>query len=188
MEITDFKDFYIDLNGDVKASTGDKKAIFLTTSEKFNSQYLITNDINELQSKIHDVNATFDVKDKPVFKQYSIKTDQNDNVVGIKIYADYNDNQDGLKFILIGYDITSLGVEVDYYFLGNVDLVTELIKKHNLIYEIKTFDTHAPFLFSIKKDENGNVINFKTYYGLKTEMHFYSEEFIPTLKNTLRFI
>ena len=188
MEITDFKDFYIDLNGDVKASTGDNNfAKFLTTTEKLNSQYYLIDNIDDLQSRVQDINAMFNILDKPVFKQYAIKTDEHENIVGIKIYADYLNNDDNLNFVIIGYDITSLGFDVDYYFTGSVTAVNDLIKKYNLTYEIKEFETHAPFLFSIKKDNEDNVINFKTYYGLKENISFYSESMIPGIKNAFLF-
>jgi hypothetical protein len=188
MEITDFKDFYIDLNGDVKASINDNSvAKFLTTTEKLNSQYFVAETFNELQERVHDVNAMFDLSDKNLLKQYSIKTDNNGDNIGIKVYGDHDGNQDGFNFILIGYDINSLGYEIDFYFMGSVDNVNEFIKKNSLVYEIKQFETHEPFLFSVKKNENGEITNFKTYYVIKENVMLYTKGIVPNLKQTLKF-
>jgi hypothetical protein len=188
MEITDFKDFYIDLNGDVKASISDNSvARFLTTTDKPNSQYFVADNFNELQERVHEVNAMFDLSDKNLLKQYSVKTDVNGNVIGIKLYGDHDSNQDGFDYILIGYDITSLGYETDFYFMASVGDVNNFIKKKSLVYEIKQFETHEPFLFSVKKNENGEITNFKTYYAIKENVILYTKGIVPNLKQTLKF-
>jgi hypothetical protein len=188
MEITDFKDFYIDLNGDVKASINDNGiAKFLTTNSKSNSQYFVANNFNELKERIHDVNLMFELQNKNLLKQYAIKTDVNGNVTGIKVYGDYENTQNGLNFILIGYDITPLGYENEFYFIAEIDVVKEFIIKNTLVYEIKEYETHKPFLFSIKKNEQGDIINFKTYYALNENVILYSKGIIPNLKQNLKF-
>ena len=50
MEITDFKDFYIDLNGDVKATVESNVAKFLTTKDKLKYRLSIPN-LNWIQRK-----------------------------------------------------------------------------------------------------------------------------------------
>lgn len=188
MEITDFKDFYVDLNGDVKASIGDTKhAKFLTTEEKFNSEYFFANSFEELQNEVYNVNTMFDISDKMVFKQYAIKTDSNGNVMGIKIYCDYLNNSGGLNFILVGYDITSVGVETEYYFIGNINTVNKFIIDNKLNYEIKDFETHSPFLFSVKRDEANKISNFKTYYTLKDTVNLISYDIIAKMKESMKF-
>jgi hypothetical protein len=193
MEITDFKDFYIDLDGDVKASTNDENSVakFLTTTEKLSSQYFVAETIEELKEKIQDINYMFDVSDKNLLKQYSIKSDNNGNVVGVKVYGDYSEKNDELEYILIGYDINSLGYEKDFYFMGSVDAVNRFIKKNSLVYEIKKFDTHLPYLYSVKKNENGEIINFKTYYSVIDNVQIYTNKIVPTIsliKQTLKFV
>ncbi len=188
MEITDFKDFYIDLNGDVKASINDNSvARFLTTTDKSNSQYFVANNFNELEERVHEVNAMFDLSDKNLLKQYSVKTDVNGNVTGIKVYADHDSNQDGFDYLLIGYDITSLGYETDFYFMASVNDVIEFIKKNSLVYEIKQFETHQPFLFSVKKNEIGEITNFKTYYAINENVILYTKGIVPNVKQNLKF-
>lgn len=189
MEITDFKDFYIDLNGDVKASIDDNRvAKFLTTSDKPNSQYFVAENFNELQNRVHEVNAMFDLSDKNLLRQYSIKTDNIGNVTGIKVYGDYDSNQDGFNYILIGYDITSLGYETDFYFIASVEDVNKFIQKNSLVYGIKKFESHQPFLYSIKKNENGEITNFKTYYAINENVTLYTNGIVPSLKQNLKFV
>ena len=188
MEITDFKDFYIDLNGDVKATVEANVAKFLTTKDKLNSEYLLANLFIELRDKVSDINAQFELDSDKVLRQYSLKTDIDGNVNGIKVYYDYNNIDGDINYVLMGYDITSTKIDVDYYFLAPVDAVKAFIETNNLVYEIKSYDTHQPFLYSVKKNESGDIINFKTYYALNDNVRFYDQNVIPALKQTLKFL
>jgi hypothetical protein len=129
----------------------------------------------------------FDLSDKNLLKQYSIKTDINGNVVGIKVYGDYDNNEDGFDYVLIGYDINSLGYETDSYFMASGDAVNNFIKKNSLVYEVKQFETHKPFLFSIKKNENNEITNFKTYYAVNENVILYTKGVVPNIKQNLKF-
>jgi hypothetical protein len=192
MEITDFKDFYIDLNGDVKASINNDNSVakFLTTTDKPNSQYLVADNIEQLKDEIANINSMFDISDKKIFKQYSIKTDNSGNVVGIKVYGDYSKNTGGFDYILIGYDINSLAHEEDLYFMGSIESVNNFIEENSLVYEIKKFDSHLPYLYSVKRNEKGEIINFKTYYSIIDNVKIYTSQIIPSIeliKQSLKF-
>ena len=53
MEVKDLKDFYIDLDGDIKASAGDAKtAVFITNSDKPSSQYVMVENISPTGKKV----------------------------------------------------------------------------------------------------------------------------------------
>jgi len=188
MEIKDLKDFYIDLNGDIKATIGDKKeAKFITTSDKLNSQYLIAKDVSEIKHLLDQLNPDF-ILNFEVFTQYSIKRDNDNNIVGVKIYADNNDVKEGLNMILTGYDITNDGVVVDYYFISDLSSINNFISKNNLIYEIKEFETHKHFLYSVKYNSNNTIVNFKTYYVNNEMSSYYTLDMVPNLKKVLKFI
>lgn len=184
MELTDFKDFYIDLNGDVKVSSNKNNNVakFLTTTDKPSSEYLIADTIEQLKNEVGNINLMFDFSDKNLFKQYSIKTDGSGNIVGIKVYGDYNKNVDGLNYILIGYDINSLGYDEDLYFMASIENVKSFIEKNSLVYEIKKFDTHLPYLYSVKKNAKGEVVNFKTYYSVIDNVKIYTSQFVPSIE------
>lgn len=188
MEIKDLKDFYIDLNGDIKATIGDKKeAKFITTTDKLSSEYLIAKDISEIKHLLDQINPDF-VLDFEVFTQYSIKRDKDNDIVGIKIYADNNNVKEDLKMIITGYDITSDSVAKDYYFISDLNHINNFISKNNLAYEIKEFETHEHFLYSVKYDSNNTIVNFKTYYVNKDVSSYYTIDMIPHLKKLLKFI
>jgi hypothetical protein len=188
MEIKDLKDFYIDLDGDVKATNGNSNiAMFVTDTNKLNSEYIIANDLDEIKELLSEINPLFEL-DIEIFKQYSIKRDKNGNTIGIKIYVDNNDQVDNLNMLLTGYDITSDSVTRDYYFTASTDAVNEFIEKNKLVYEIKEYETHKHFLHSVKYDINNKIINFKTYYIVNENSVYYTNEMIPHLKKVLRFV
>ena len=188
MEIKDLKDFYIDLDGDVKTTNGNSNiAMFVTDTNKPNSEYIVADNINQIKEKLNEVNPLFDL-DIEVFKQYSIKNDKDGNIVGVKIYADNTDRVDNLNMILTGYDIRVNEVTRDYYFTASIDAVNEFIQKHKLNYVIQEYDTHKHFLYSVKYDNSNNVINFKTYYIVNENAIYYTSEMIPHLKKVLRFV
>lgn len=188
MEITDFKDFYIDLNGDVKATVESNVAKFLTTKDKLNSEYQLTNIFTELHDKVSAINTEFELDLEKVLRQYSLKTDIDGNINGIKVYYDYNNVDGEINYVLMGYDITSTSIDVDYYFLAPIEAVKSFIESNKLVYEIKSYETHKPFLYSVKKNEMGEIINFKTYYALNENVRFYDQNVIPALKQTLKFL
>jgi hypothetical protein len=187
MEITDFKDFYIDINGDVKATVDANVAKFLTTTDKLNSEYLQANTLDELRDKISEINTEFVLDETKALRQYSIKTDIDGNLIGIKVYYDYNKTDGDINYVLMGYDITSTNIDVDHYFVAPIEAVNALIESNKLVYEIKNYETHQPFLHSIKKNESGQIINFKTYYALNENIRVYNQSIIPALKQTLKF-
>jgi len=187
MEIKDLKDFYIDLNGDIKATIGNKEAKFITTNDKLDSEYVIANDISEIKYLLDQLNPDFELNFE-IFKQYSIKRDQHNEITGVKLYADNSDVKNGLNMILTGYDITSDAVFKDYYFIGDLVLVNEFIKTNELIYEVKEFETHKHFLYAVKYDLNNKIVNFKTYYVNNESLVYHSTEMIPYMKKVLKFI
>ena len=188
MEIKDFKDFYIDLDGDVKATSKDSKvAIFVTDTNKPNSEYIMANNIDEIKEAVSKINPEFNL-DIDIFKQYSIKFDKDNNIVGVKVWADNNDVVDNLNMLLTGYDITENGVTRDYYFTATLDDVNNFIEKNKLVYEVKEYDTHKHFLHSVKYDVDNNIINFKTYYIISEHAIYYTNELVPHLKKILRFV
>lgn len=187
MEIKDLRDFYIDLNGDVKASGHrSNTAIFVTDTDKPNSEYNVANNINEIKEAIDKVNPNFSL-DLNVYKQYSLKYDKEDVVVGVKVWVDNNDNVDGLTMVLTGYEITADGVTRDYYFTAPTDAVNNFITSNKLVYEVKQFDTHKAFLYSVKYDAKNNIVNFKTYYIVNEHLAYYTNNMIPHLKKVLTF-
>lgn len=186
MEITDFKDFYIDLDGDVKASFDSRKlAKFITTKEKADSEYFFAESFNHLQKRIHEINSMFDPTDKKLLTQFALKMDANGNVVGIKVYGDYQKNENGLEYVLIGYDINSIGFDVEYYFMGSQEHVNQFIQENSLNYDIKNFETHTPFLYSVKKNESGDIINFKSYYAINSDVRLYTNTLAKSIKKIL---
>jgi hypothetical protein len=188
MEIKNLKDFYIDLDGDVKTTNGNSNiAMFVTETNKPNSSYIVADNISEIKNQLNEINPLFDL-DIEIFKQYSIKNDKDGNMVSIKIYADNADLVDNLNMILIGYDITANDVTRDYYFTASTEAVNAFIQKHNINYVIQEYDTHKHFLHSVKYDKSNNVINFKTYYIVNENAIYYTNEMIPHLKKSLRFI
>ena len=188
MEITDLKDFYIDLDGDVKASSNNSKtAMFVTDTDKPNSEYIIANSIDEIKELLNEINPLFEL-DVEIFRQYSVKRDKNGNTIGIKIYADNTDRLDDLDMVLTGFDITANQVIRDYYFTGDINAINAFIEKNKLTYEVKEYDTHKHFLYSVKYDTNNNIVNFKTYYIVNEHAIYYTNEMVPHLKKILRFV
>ena len=187
MEVKNLKDFYIDLDGDIKASTTNtKKSIFITETTKPNSEYIIADNIEQIKDSVSKINSEFKL-DFDFYRQYSVKTDKNGDVVSIKIWGDSNEVINGVNVILIGYEIGYNDVIRDYYFTGSIDSVKNIINENNLNYEIKEFDTHKHFLYSIKYDQSNSVLNFKTYYIVNDNAIYYTNEMIPHLKTMLRF-
>lgn len=188
MEIKDLKDFYIDLDGDVKTTSGNSNiAMFVTDTNKPNSEYIVADNIDQIKGQLNKINPLFDL-DIEIFKQYSIKTDKDGNIIGIKIYADNTDHVDNLNMILTGYDIRANEVTRDYYFTAPIEAVNQFIEKHKLSYVIQEYDTHKHFLYSVKYDNTNNVINFKTYYIINENEIYYTNDMIPHLKKVLRFL
>jgi exo-beta-1,3-glucanase (GH17 family) len=187
MEVKDLKDFYIDLDGDIKASAGDAKtAVFITNSDKPSSQYVMAENIDQIKSAIKQINSDYDL-DFEIYKQYSVKCDKDGNVVSIKIWSDSNNRINDLDTVLVGHEISYDNVVRDYYFTGSIESVNTLIQSSDLNYEIKEFDTHKHFLYSIKYDISNNILNFKTYYILNEHAMYYTNEMIPHLKKILTF-
>jgi hypothetical protein len=182
MDIKNLNDFYIDLNGDIKSSNGEK-AEFLTTKDKLNSKYIKTEDINEIKEHLFKVNPNFKL-DFEVLKQYSLKYDSNDNLIGVKLYVDYDGKLDNLNVILMGVDITSDKIEKDYYFIDNAD---SFLNNNNINYVIRDFETHKQILYSVKYNENNEVINFKTYYAINDAINYHSKEIYTLMKSSLKF-
>lgn len=186
MTIQDFKDFYIDLDGDVKASTGDHLATFVTDTDKLNSKYLMAESVDEIKEQLKKVNPDFAL-DIDVFKQYSVKTDKAGDLKGIKLYMDFDNENDGIHYLILGLDISADGVQKDYYFTADRDTVNRKIAEKALKYEVQDYDTHTPVLYSIKMDKDDQVINFKTYYVTKDMAMFYNESIASVLKQFLKF-
>lgn len=188
MDITDFKDFYVDLNGDVKATLdSSSKAKFLTTMDKLDSEYLIAPNFDVLRNKVISINPSFDLSKDMLLKQYSVKTNKESDVKGIKVYYDHNKKEGDFNYTLIGYDITNSDYVIDYYFTAPISAVNEFIENEGLVYEIKTFKTHSPFLYSIKRNVKNELINFKTYYVLNDFVDIYIENIIRHIKSYLKF-
>ena len=188
MEIKDLKDSYIDLDGDVKATSNNSKiAVFVTDTDKPMSEYRIADKINEIKELLNELNPLFEL-DIEIYKQYSIKKDKDNNIVGIKVYTNNEDSTDGLNMVLTGYDITVNSVIRDYYFIASIDAVNNFISKHNLNYEVKQYDTHKPFLYSVKYDKDNKIVNFKTYYIINEHAIYYTSEMVPHLKKVLKFV
>ncbi len=187
MEIKDLKDFYIDLNGDIKATMDNtNSSVFLTETNKSNSEYFIADNIDQIKNAIKKINPNF-ILDFDVYKQYSVKYDRNSDVTGIKIWSDNNDIVDDLKMVLTGYDITEDNVLRDFYFVAPINIINNFIKKNKLVYEVKEFDTHKHFLYSVKYDEDNTIKNFKSYYIKNDLAIYYTTDMIPQLKKTLSF-
>ena len=70
MELHNFKDFYIDLNGDVKTNNGEA-AEFITETNKLNSKYIKTESIDEIKKNLSIINPNFEL-DVDILKQYSL--------------------------------------------------------------------------------------------------------------------
>ena len=125
-------------------------------------------------------------KDK-VFKQYSLKKDNQDNLKSVKLYYDFNLVKDNITTIAIGYDINGSGVRTEYYFIGLLNDAKNFIKENKINYEIKIFETHEPFLYSFVKSDNGDFLNFKVYYLLKENIRYYNSSLIQIIKKMLKF-
>ena len=188
MEIKDLNDFYIDLDGDIKASnkTHDR-AVFVTNTDKPDSEYIIAKSVDEIKEALNEVNPTFEL-DIEIFKQYSIKRDKDNNVISVKIFADNTDKIDNLDVVLVGYEISPTNVIRDYYFIGNISDVNNFIRKNQINYIVQEYETHKHFLYSIKYDQSNKIINFKTYYIVNQNIMYYTGEMIPHIKKSLRFI
>jgi hypothetical protein len=185
MELHNFKDFYIDLNGDVKANNGEV-AEFITETNKLNSKYIKTESIDEIKKNLSNINPNFEL-DVDILKQYSLKYNTNEELCGIKLYVDYSDNLDGLDMVLMGLDITKNNIDKDYYFLSDIHSVNNFISKHNLNYEIKEFETHQPVLYSVKYNVKNEIINFKTYYVINENSSKYDKKNCLLIKSILKF-
>lgn len=191
MDLNNYKDFYIDLDGDIKASvnTNETTAKFITTNTKPNSDYVIAKTIDELLTQIKKFDPNFNNKELELFKQYAIKTDSNGTPIGIKIYANYNPSIiTTFNYIILGYDINHNGIlGIDFYFTAPINDVKIFIKQTPLNYDIKEFETHKPILYSIKRNLDGELINFKTYYFSNDQVNLFTNNIIMELKKNLMF-
>ena len=84
----------------------------------------------------------------------------------------------------MGVDITSDKIEKDYYFIDNVD---SFLNNNNINYVIRDFETHKQILYSVKYNENNEVVNFKTYYVLNDVINYHSKEIYTLMKCSLKF-
>jgi hypothetical protein len=194
MEINDLQDFYIDLDGDIKATVSDTTALFITKTNKLNSEYKVALDINEIKDAINKINPRFNVDIKP-FRLYSLKHDVNGSLKSVKVFVDYTEHiTDGGEIILKGIEFIDNKIYSDHYFIATPETVDKIIKENNLNYKVEKYDTHQPILYSIKyqlcvSDEDcvEGAMNFKTYY-VKTEgAPLYNRDFANHLKEILKF-
>ena len=61
MDISNYKDYYIDIDGDIKISELNnsselKKSSFITNTNKLNSEYCIAKSIDEIEDVVGSVN------------------------------------------------------------------------------------------------------------------------------------
>ena len=193
MEIKDLKDFYIDLDGDIKASADMMTATFVTDTEKLNSKYIIADNLDQIKDDLKKVRPEFNL-DIEIFKQYAIKTDKNGNIRGIKLFVDYHEVGEGTNILLKGIEFIGDKIFTDYYFTGTKEAVAKLIEDNKLVYKVMDYETHSPILYAIKyempipgKETANGVVNFKTYY-VKNEMaNMYNNEIASFAKENLRF-
>jgi hypothetical protein len=126
MEIIDYNDFYIDLDGDIKVSFSENVAKFITNvskNDKLNSEYFLAKNPNEILDKVKSINPSVDYDSVGLFKQYSLKFDNNNELKSIKIYYDYNWLADSLTYLLLGYNVSENNIESEFYFTGEIRLL-----------------------------------------------------------------
>jgi len=194
MEINELNDFYIDLDGDIKASVTDKTANFITETDKLNSEYIIAQNLDEIKSAVKEINPGFNVDIEP-YKQYSVKRDANGKIRAVKIFMDHTEHiANNGDIILKGVEFVDNKIYSDYYFLATREIVDDLIKSNNLNYRVMEYDTHEPILYAIKyqlcipgEECAEGVVNFKTYYVKKENAPLYNREFANHLKESLKF-
>lgn len=187
-DVSLLKDFYVDLEGDIKAVTDEFVCTFITTNDKLNSKYLFAENIEEIKDAIKKINPGF-VLDINIFKEYSVKTNNNGEIKAIKIFADSNNHQENnMELVLTGFELFIDKIIKDEYFLSNEDDIKNYINTHFSLYEYKNYETHKPILYSIKSDiTTGTLINFKTYYVRNENAMYYNKDMVNILKQTLRF-
>jgi hypothetical protein len=188
MEIGKLNDFYIDLDGDIKASLTDTRAAFITETTKHYSEYIIAQNLNEIINKVNNLNNSINI-DIKVLKQYSVKRDKDDVLKSIKIFIDHAEPlSDGAEIILKGLEFINGETLIDSYFLATREAVENIINKNNINYKIMEYDTHEPVLYAItNKSNSGELVNFKTYYVKKGAAPLYNKDFIDHLKAVLTF-
>jgi hypothetical protein len=194
MEINELNDFYIDLDGDIKTSTTNKTANFVTKTDKLNSEYIIAQNLDEIKTAVKDINPGFNVNIEP-FKQYSVKRDAQGKIRAVKIFMEYTEHITNKgDIILKGVEFVGNKIYSEYYFLATREIIDDLIKSNNLNYKVMEYDTHEPILYAIKyqfcipgQECTEGVVNFKTYYIKKENAPLYNREFANHLKETLKF-
>lgn len=186
-KVSELKDFYIDLDGDIKAATGEFVCTFVTETNKLDSKYVFAQTMDEIKDAVKLVNPSF-VLDINVFKQYSVKTNKQGEIKAIKVFTDYADAHDGLDMILMGIELNGKTITKDFYFFANEVDVNKFIQDNNLVYQVMKYDTHTAVLYSVKYDmDTNNVINFKTYYVPNETAVLYTKGITVALKESLRF-
>lgn len=187
MNLTDLKDFYIDLNGDVKAGTDDHNAKFITDTDKLNSEYKLAETEEDIMTQARSILPSYQKTFPNILRQYAVKTDKDGTVKGIKVYAGVIIPAGDLTTVVIGDDISSNGIEKDYYYSGSVDAMKALIQQRGFAYEIQTVENHTPVLCSIKLSVNNEIINFKVYYVTNDRANLFDIGTAKYLSETLSF-
>jgi hypothetical protein len=194
MEIKELHDFYIDLDGDIKATINDTTASFITETNKLNSEYIIAANLDDIKNIVREINPGFNVDITPL-KQYSVKRDADGVLKAVKIFMDHTEvTTNGSDIILKGVEFVGNKIYSDYYFLATPETVAKLIKDNNFSYRVTEYDTHEPILYSIKyqlcvsgEDCAEGAVNFKTYYVKKEAAPMYNRDFAKHLKESLKF-
>ena len=191
MDIKDYKDFYIDQDGDIKVSNGlGSEASFITNTNKLNSRYLVANTVDEITKAIKEVAPTYGFFNLPIFKQYSIKTNKNGGIESVKMYIDSNRKIGDIQVLLEGLEFYNNNLITDLYFVSTKEEFINLLKEYNISYQIKEFETYVPILYAIRYsfDSDTRIIsNFKVYYVRKELAYQYTNDFIRFYKDNLRF-
>ena len=154
MEVKDLKDFYIDLDGDIKASAGDAKtAVFITNSDKPSSQYVMAENIDQIKSAIKQINSDYDLDFEILkieypqlihkFKHYEVITE-----------------------ITIREKQRAVGVQPMLYFCFPI---TELISDTHLIGRCANLKEFADF--KINKDNSFIIVEMIKIFGMLSPSH-----------------
>ena len=185
--ITDYKDFYIDLDGDVKATINNGESVFITETDKLNSKYFIAETKEEITNLLSKINPSF-VIDIPILKQYSLKYDKNNNLKSIKVWVNIVEVSEGYEVIAGAFEIMKDKIIKETFFIASKEQIENYIEKNKLYYRIFEFETHIPILYSIKYDINTNNCNqFKTYYVRNEVKDYYTLQIANFIKNSLTF-
>ena len=189
MDIKYLKDFYIDQDGDIKASY-EFEGIFVTDTKKLNSKYLLAETINEIEDAINKIAPPYGFVNIPVFRQYAIKTNKEGEVKSIKIYIDSNKTIDDINVLLEGIEFSHNSLMNEFYFVTHKEKFNNFLIKHNLSYKLMEYDTHTPILYSIRYSYDTDIkeiSNIKVYYVRNEDAFQYTNDFIQFLKNMFKF-